>query len=134
MVSFKLNICLALVSQASGDFTPTVEIRANREFQSSQGRTYLLELPVISGEDGKDDESAMDRNRNESEDDVVNVGQEGLRRAQDFMRMRRRRVAPRQGHLGRFVSSLKLGGSVTLDSEKSVRGRNTEILYSDVTD
>lgn len=108
------------MAQSTADFTPTVEIRANREFQSSQGRTYLLELPVITGEDEVVEDATNSRHRGETDDDVVNVGQEGLRKAQEFMRLRRRRVAPRQGQLGRFVNSLRLGGSVTLDSEKSV--------------
>lgn len=60
------------------------------------------------------------RNRDNSEDNIVPVGHERSRNAQDFMRLRKRRAAPRQGQLGRFVNSLRLGGSVTLDSEKSV--------------
>lgn len=130
------------VSQASGNFVPTVEIRANREFQASQGRSYLLDLPLISGgegeEDDKDDDNSdqdnrrrrednlgrrdRDRDRSETDDrEIVNVGQEHMRRAYDFMRLRRRRIAPKRGKLGKFVSSLRLGGSVTIESEKSVR-------------
>lgn len=128
----RLFPCWSSVSEARGDFVPTVEIRANREFQASQGRTYLLDLPLMTGDTGneddedaefhrrRDEESRMNRDRSETEEEVVNVGQEGLRKAYDFMRMRRRRIAPRRGHLGRFVSALRLGGSVTLDSEKSV--------------
>lgn len=37
------------------------------------------------------------------------------------MRMRQNQTRPKRGRLGRFVNSLRLGGSVTLDSEKSVR-------------
>lgn len=109
------------MAHSAGDFTPTVEIRANREFQSAQGRTYLLDLPVITGEEEiVDGDFVNSRRRGETDDDVVNVGQEGLRKAQEFMRLRRRKTAPRQGQLGKFVNSLRLGGSVTLDSEKSV--------------
>ena len=112
------------VSQAAGGFTPTVEIRPNREFQASQGRSYLLDLPVITGEEELVEDGMNSRNRHGSEDELVAVGQGGLRGAQDFMRLRKRRVAPRQGQLGRFVNSLRLGGSVTLDSEKSVSIRH----------
>jgi hypothetical protein len=136
------SLIVTAVALAGGDFSPTIEIRSNREFQAVQGRTYLLDLPIISGEDEEEeDEDGHFRNatrggiddgnarRDELSSDSVNVGQEGLKKAHEFMRMRRRRVdGPKKGHLGRFVNSLKLGGSVTLDSEKSVRIASS-ILY-----
>lgn len=103
----------------TGEFTPTLEIRSSREFSAGQGRSYLLDLPMWSADqnDDENNENGKQGLQQDQGDGIVNEGQEGLQNAYNFMQLRRKRVKTQAGSL---INSLRLGGAVTQDSEKSV--------------
>ena len=64
-----------------------------------------------------DTEFAREQLPEDQDDDIFNVGQEGLRNAYNFMRLRKK--GPKS-QASQFINSLRLGGSVSANSEKSV--------------
>jgi hypothetical protein len=106
------------VSQEIGDFTPVLEVRNGREFSASQGKAYLLDLPILNENNNDDNENQYDAEMQDQDDEIINVGQEGLRNAYNFMRLRNKKKPRSQA--ATFLNTLKLGGCLTLESEKSV--------------
>lgn len=121
-------LILFTVSQAAaGQHQPVLEIRPNREFSAAAGKASLLNLDVVSGAeyvDEMDDDGNSDNNNNDNfqrenafEANAGNAGP-GLANAYNFMRLRRRKMSKTPAST--FINSLRLGGSVSTESDRSV--------------
>lgn len=112
---------LPLVGRSTAEYVPTVEIRPAREFVSGQGRSSLLTLPLFSGELQTDEDVGLDgrapQHGDDADDEIVHVGQEQLTAAQQFMRLRYKRI---RTPASAFVSALRLGSSLAQGTDKTV--------------
>ena len=91
-----------------------MEVRSNREFVANQGRSQLLDLPLLSTDD------ELDAGQQDGNDDLVDTDLQRNRDAYSFMRLRNRQKSGPRTAEQKIISNLKLGGSLLQDMDKSV--------------
>lgn len=100
-----------------------MEVRQAREFQAPQGKSFLLDLPVLNEEYSQDDTGS---NADDATD--VHFGRGG-QNASGFMRLRDKRI--KRSQASSFISQLRLGGSFNIDSNLTLA--NVACLFSYMT-
>ena len=110
------------MSELTDRFTPTVEVRSNREFVANQGRSQLLDLPLLSTDD------EFDAGQQDGNDDLVDTDLQRNRDAYSFMRLRNRQKSGPKTAEQKIISNLKLGGSLLQDMDKSVSGGDNFVI------
>ena len=104
-----------------------MEVRSNREFVANQGRSQLLDLPLLSTDD------ELDAGQQDGNDDLVDTDLQRNRDAYSFMRLRNRQKSGPRTAEQKIISNLKLGGSLLQDMDKSVSEGDNRVsdLFAD---